>query len=206
MAEQRTSTLVAAHFCAALLLLAGVNGASAAGSPTDAAEQSATASLFDLSFDAIDRSPMPLAQYEGRPILLVNTASLCGFTPQYDGLQAVWEKYRDQGLVVIGAPSNDFGGQEPGSNGEIKKFCETNFNISFPLTDKVDVTGADAHPVFQWAKRSFGAAAEPKWNFHKILIGRDGAVAAAFPSSVEPGSERLTRAIESALSTTERNQ
>lgn len=154
---------------------------------------------FDFEFTAIDGAPLPLAGFEGSALLVVNTASLCGFTPQYDGLQSLYEAHKDEGLVVIGAPSDDFGGQEYDDNGEIRKFCETNFNISFPLTEKVDVVGDGAHPFFKWAKVSLGEAAEPKWNFHKILIGRDGKAIAAFPSKEEPTGQTIQKAVADAL-------
>ncbi|WP_306251397.1 glutathione peroxidase [Parvularcula sp. IMCC14364] len=151
---------------------------------------------YGFSFVSLYGEDMPLAQYEGKVLLLVNTASRCGFTHQYDALQTLWETYQDDGLVVIGIPSNDFGGQEPGSEQEIKKFCEANFGINFPMTEKTVVTGSNAHPFYQWISSQKGA---PRWNFHKYLIGRDGHPVEAFTSSVEPMSETLTGAIEALL-------
>lgn len=178
--------------------------APAFAAPALAADDAAPApSAYDFEFVAIDGEPMPLSLYEGKALLVVNTASLCGFTKQYDGLQKLYETYEEDGLVVIGAPSNDFGGQEPGSAEEIKEFCETNFNIRFPLTDKVVVKGESAHPFYQWARATLGEGAEPKWNFHKILVKPDGSLAAYFPSKVEPMSDELRGAVETALATAE---
>ena len=156
-----------------------------------------TAHDFDLT--AIDGAPMPMADYRGKAVLLVNTASFCGFTPQYSGLQALWERYRDRGLVVLGVPSNDFGQQEPGSAAEIKDFCETNFDVDFPLAGKQVVKGADAHPLYRWIVAELGAAAAPKWNFHKYLIDPQGRLAGAWPSAVEPGSAEIASALEAVL-------
>lgn len=155
------------------------------------------ATAYDFTFLSIDGGTLPLADYAGRPVLVVNTASQCGFTPQYAGLERLWTKYRDRGLLVLGVPSNDFGGQEPGSASDIKAFTEHQYAIDFPLTAKVVVRGAAAHPFFSWAKREAGV--EPGWNFTKILIGPDGHVAASFPSSVEPEDPELVHAIESFL-------
>ncbi len=151
---------------------------------------------FAYGFTSIEGEPMPLEQWQGHPVLVVNTASYCGYTRQFDGLQALWERYRDRGLVVIGVPSNDFGGQEPGSNAEIKTFCEANFAVDFPMTEKVHVRGADSHPLFGWLRRQLGQKAGPDWNFHKFLIGPDGAAVATWPSAVEPGSAEITGAID----------
>jgi len=159
----------------------------------------AATSMHRFDFTSIDGEPLPLGDFAGEAVLLVNTASLCGFTYQYDGLQTVWETYRERGLVVLGVPSNDFGGQEPGSAEEIKDFCEVNFNIDFPLTEKQVVTGEEAHPFFKEAVRVLGPAAAPRWNFHKFLIAPDGELVGAWPSQVEPGSPEVTRAIEAAL-------
>ncbi|MEO0398071.1 MAG: glutathione peroxidase [Pseudomonadota bacterium] len=165
--------------------------------PADAIAQS---SAHDFSFISIDGAPMPLSRFAGQPVLIVNTASLCGFTKQYAGLQSLYETYADKGLIVLGVPSNDFGGQEPGANAEIKGFCEANFNIRFPLTEKTTVTGANAHPFYRWARETLGAEAAPKWNFHKYLIGPDGALIAAFDSATTPQSNRITDAVDAAVS------
>ena len=123
-----------------------------------------------FSFTSIDGQPLSLADYRGKAVLVVNTASRCGFTHQYAGLQTLWETYRDRGLVVLGVPSNDFGAQEPGSETEIKEFCIVNFNIDFPMTEKQVVSGANAHPFYQWSGEQLGVLSKPKWNFYKILL------------------------------------
>jgi len=153
----------------------------------------------DADLVALDGTPLPSDLFEGKVVLVVNTASRCGFTPQYAGLQDLWERYRDQGLVVLGIPSNDFGGQEPGSNEEIAGFCERRFKISFPMTEKAPVTGSAAHPVFVWANRVSGGKASPQWNFYKLLVGRDGTLAAWFTSMTTPQSTAVTQRIEEAL-------
>src|SRR5271169_5695492 len=119
-------------------------------------------SAYDFSFRSIDGDPLPLAGYRGKPVLVVNTASFCGFTPQYKDLEALWRRYRERGLVVIGVPSNDFGQQEPGSASEIKQFCEGHYAVDFPLTDKVEVIGANAHPFFRWIAAELGDAGTPR--------------------------------------------
>ncbi len=159
----------------------------------------ATTTAHDFAFKSIDRDALPLEGYRGKVLVIVNTASECGFTYQYKGLQALWDRYRDQGVVVLGVPSNDFGGQEPGSAGEIKAFCETVFGVDFPLTAKVSVSGRTAHPFYAWAKGAAGDKAVPRWNFHKIVVGQDGRIVDAFPSSVEPLDSRLTGLIDGLL-------
>jgi glutathione peroxidase len=154
---------------------------------------------FDHQFEAIEGGPLPLAKWRGKVLLVVNTASFCGFTPQYEGLQSLWERYGARGLVVIGVPSNDFGAQEPKSESEILGFCKGAFNVTFPLTTKEQVSGAQAHPFYRWALERLGAGAAPRWNFHKYLVGRDGQLVAGYGSSVEPLSAGLTSAIETAL-------
>jgi glutathione peroxidase len=153
-----------------------------------------------FGFTSIEGEPLPLERFAGRPLLVVNTASLCGYTYQYAALQRVWRRYRDRGLVVLGVPSNDFGGQEPGTAEQIKTFCETNFDVDFPLTEKVRVRGPDAHPFFVWLRRELGERAGPRWNFYKYLIGPDGRALGVWPSSVEPDSPEITGAIERLLS------
>lgn len=165
--------------------------------PVAAAESGASA--HDFSFTSIEGAPLPLSDFKGKVVLLVNTASRCGFTPQYEGLQAVWERYRDRGLVVLGVPSNDFGGQEPGSEAEIKRFCEVNFNVDFPLTGKVHVVGDQAHPFYRWAAGQLGFMAKPRWNFHKYLIGPDGQLVDWFATTTKPTAAQVTQAIEAQL-------
>ena len=156
-------------------------------------------SAHDFEFTSIDGKPLKLSQFAGHPVLIVNTASKCGFTPQYKGLEALWQKYRERGLVVLGVPSNDFGGQEPGSEAEVKNFCSANYGVTFPLTAKNAVIGGSAHPLYKWIAAEAGEAAAPRWNFHKYLIGPKGELAGAFPSKVAPQSSTLTEAIEAAL-------
>ena len=155
--------------------------------------------FFDHTIKNINNEIINLNQYKGKTILLVNVASKCGFTKQYTGLQELYEKYRDKNFYVIGVPSNQFGGQEPGSNAEIKNFCETNFNITFPLTDKVDVKGDNAHEIYKWAKKNYGNSAVPKWNFHKILINKDGKIHETFGSFTDPLSKKIITIIENIL-------
>ena len=156
-------------------------------------------SAYEFNMTAIDGTPMPLSQWKGRVLLVVNTASFCGFTPQYEGLEALSERYKGQGLTVLGVPSGDFAGQEYDDNGKIKKFCESKFGIKFPLAEKASVIGPNAAPFYKWASATMGDTAVPKWNFHKILVGRDGRLIAAFPSKVEPGSPALAAAVTKAL-------
>lgn len=154
---------------------------------------------YDFTFTSIDGQPLPLAQYRGRPLLVVNTASFCGFTYQYEELEALWKRYRDRGLVVLGVPSNDFGQQEPGSAQEIKRFCESRYAVDFPLTEKQEVVGPRAHPFFQWIAAELGDAGVPRWNFHKYLVGPDGSLAGAWPSSVRPTDAVVMAEIEKLL-------
>lgn len=153
----------------------------------------------DFDFAAIDGKPLPLKQFRGKAVLVVNTASQCGFTPQYADLQKLWTQYQGKGLVVLGVPSNDFGGQEPGSAAQIKEFCEVNFDIDFPLTEKQAVIGAKAHPFYRWIAAELGEDALPKWNFHKYLIAPDGSIAEVFPSKVKPTDPQVIQAVEAAL-------
>jgi glutathione peroxidase len=158
-----------------------------------------TGSAFDFEFKSIDGKPMPLSAFKGKALLVVNTASFCGFTQQYAGLQALHAKYEAKGFAVIGVPSNDFGGQEPGKAGEIKKFCEGNFGITFPLTDKAVVKGDNAHPFYKWAVETLGNDAAPGWNFHKYLIGRDGRLVQSFFSGAAPDGKDVLAAVEAEL-------
>jgi glutathione peroxidase len=166
---------------------------------TMAADAPASGDAFQFSFTSIDGKPMSMADFKGKTVLVVNTASQCGFTPQYTALEAVYKKYKDKGLVVLGVPSNDFGGQEPGSNAEIKKFCEGNYDVDFPLTTKYDVKGDSAHPFFKWAAAVGGTPAVPAWNFHKLLIGPNGQLVTEWPSKVTPDSAAVETAIEASL-------
>jgi glutathione peroxidase len=155
--------------------------------------------FFDFNIKDINEETFALEKFKNKTVLLVNVASNCGFTKQYSELQELYEKYNEKGLVVLGVPSNQFGGQEPGSNSEIKDFCETNFNITFPMTTKIDVKGDNAHPIYLWAKENYGNAAVPKWNFHKILINRQGKIEDTYSSFTKPMSKKLTSKIEEIL-------
>lgn len=157
------------------------------------------ATAWEFRLTSIDGKPMPLEQYRGRVLLVVNTASFCGFTPQYEGLQKLHETFGPKGLTVIGVPSGDFREQEYADNAEIREFCESKFGIAFPMTEKSVVTGADAIPLYQWARTGLSEQNVPKWNFHKFLIGRDGRLIAGFPSKVAPDSPELVTALENAL-------
>jgi glutathione peroxidase len=152
--------------------------------------------FFDHTINNINNELTDLNQYKGKTVLLVNVASKCGFTKQYTDLQTLYEKYKDKNFIIIAVPSNQFGGQEPGSNSVIKDFCETNFNITFPITDKINVKGDEAHEIYKWAKKNHGNSTVPKWNFHKILINKDGKVQDTFNSFVGPMSDKITKQIE----------
>jgi glutathione peroxidase len=156
-------------------------------------------SAYEFTFATIKGEPYPLADLAGRPLLVVNTASKCGFTPQYKGLETVWQAYKDKGLVVIGVPSNDFAGQEPGSAAEIATFCEVNYGVDFPIMGKVHVKGRKAHPFFAWVGGQGGFLASPKWNFFKYLITREGQLKTWFSSVAAPESPKVMAAIESVL-------
>jgi glutathione peroxidase len=153
----------------------------------------------DFLFRKIDGGELPLSAWRGKPVLVVNTASECGFTPQYAELEALWRRYRDQGFVLVCVPSNDFGGQEPGNDGAIKRFCEDNYSNDFPLAAKETVIGRDAHPFYRWIAAQLGESGAPRWNFHKYLIGPDGAIAGAWPSRVSPVDRAITAEIEKVL-------
>ena len=156
-------------------------------------------SFYDLEIESINGEIIKLKDYRDKVILIVNTASYCGFTKQYTDLQNLYEKYKDKNFVVLGVPSNQFGGQEPGSNKEIKEFCETNFDINFPMTEKVNVKGDDAHPIYKWAKENFGNSSVPKWNFHKIIINNEGKIEEAYGSFAKPLSSKIITVLEKIL-------
>jgi glutathione peroxidase len=156
-------------------------------------------SAHDFAFTTIDGKPLPLSQFKGKSVLVVNTASFCGYTPQYEGLQTLWEENKDKGLVVLGVPANDFGAQEPGSNEEIKDFCESKYDVNFPLAGKEVVKGEAAHPFYKWAAATLGPENAPRWNFHKYLIDGEGKLVAAFPSKVAPESAELKSAVAKTL-------
>ena len=156
-------------------------------------------SAHDYSFDAIAGGPLPMTTFKDKVVLLVNVASRCGLTPQYDGLEKLYSDYRDKGLVVLGVPCNQFMGQEPGTEAEIQTFCSTTYGIDFPMTAKVDVKEAGAHPLYKWAEQQLGEPAVPVWNFHKILLGKNGEALQAFGPRTEPQDPGLLAAIEAAL-------
>ena len=159
-----------------------------------------TKTVYDFSAVSIDGKPIALADYRGKVLLIVNTASACGFTPQFKGLEQLWRDFGPQGLVVVGFPSNEFGGQDPGSNEEIASFCEMNYGVSFPMMAKVQVNGAEAHPLWQWLKSEkagFLGTQAIKWNFSKFLVGRDGQVLKRYAPTDAP--EKLRADIEAAL-------
>ena len=151
---------------------------------------------YEFEFKDLDGSPLDLSEYKGKIIIAINVASQCGFTNQYEDMQNVWEKYQSKGIIMLGVPSNDFGQQEPGSSIEIKNFCEAKFGISFPMTEKVQVKGTEAHPFYIWARETYGKAAIPKWNFHKIIIDKDGKIAETFSSITKPTSKKFIKVIE----------
>jgi glutathione peroxidase len=156
-------------------------------------------SAYDFEFEAIEGGKLPLLQWRNKVLLVVNVASFCGFTPQYEGLQKLWERYQSRGLVVMGVPANDFGAQEPKSEGEILEFCQGAFGVNFPMTTKQTVVGGQAHPFYLWARDTLGLTSTPRWNFHKYLVGRDGKLIAGFGSSVTPLSDTMINAVEKAL-------
>jgi glutathione peroxidase len=157
----------------------------------------AASSLYDFTLNSIDGQTAPLAAYKGKVLLVVNVASKCGFTPQYTALEALYEKYKDQGLVVIGFPANNFMAQEPGTNEEIKTFCSRKYNVTFPMYSKISVKGDDKAPIYQFLTEQKGG--EIKWNFTKFLVGRDGTIIARFEPAVKPDSPEVIAAIEKAL-------
>lgn len=154
---------------------------------------------YDFEFVGINGSALPLKQFQGRALMVVNVASRCGFTPQYAGLQRLYQDYQAGGLTVIGVPCNQFLWQEPAKETEIAAFCEVTYHITFPMTEKTAVKGGKAHPFYKWMRESLGKAAHPAWNFHKLLSDRNGAPVAAFKSKVEPDSAEMRHAIERIL-------
>ncbi len=154
--------------------------------------------FFDFKINSINGDVIDLNDFKGKPVLIVNTASYCGFTKQYEDMQELWEKYRDKGLVVLGVPSDSFN-QEKKNNDDVKQFCEVNFNINFPMTEITEVKGNNAHEIYKWAKDNYGKSAVPKWNFYKILINKDGKIEDTYASLTKPTSKKITKKIESLL-------
>jgi glutathione peroxidase len=157
--------------------------------------------VYGFTLNSIDGKPAPLADYKGKVVLLVNVASQCGYTPQYSGLEATYEKYKDQGFVILGFPANNFGAQEPGTNEEIKTFCTRNYSVTFPMYSKISVKGADQAPLYAYLTKETGPGitGEIKWNFTKFLVDRDGKVVQRFEPAVTPDSKEVTAAIEKQL-------
>ncbi len=154
--------------------------------------------FYDFKINSISGDIIDLSEFKGKPVLIVNTASYCGFTKQYEDMQKLWENYRERGLVVLGIPSNSFN-QEKNNNSEVKEFCEVNFNINFPMTEITNVKGDDAHEIYKWAKENHGKSAVPKWNFYKILINKEGKVEDTYASLTNPTSKKIIKKIESLL-------
>ena len=154
--------------------------------------------FYDFKINSITGEQIDLKDFIGKPVLIVNTASYCGFTKQYNDMQELWEKYRDRGLIVLGVPSNSFN-QEKSDNSAVKEFCEVNFNINFPLTEITDVKGDNAHEIYKWAKENYGKSAVPKWNFYKILINKEGKIEDTYASLTNPTSKKIINKIESLL-------
>jgi glutathione peroxidase len=154
--------------------------------------------FYDFKINSISGDIIDLNDYRGKPVLVVNTASYCGFTKQYADMQKLWEKYKNKGLIVLGVPSNSFN-QEKKNNDEVKEFCEVNFNINFPITEITDVKGDNAHEIYKWAKENHGRSAVPKWNFYKILINNEGKIEDTYASLTNPTSKKITKRIESLL-------
>ena len=150
---------------------------------------------YNYEFKSIDGDKIKLSDYKGKVIVVVNVASRCGYTPQYEGLQSLWSNYKNKDLIVLGVPTNNFR-QEPGSNKEIKDFCVSNFGITFPMTEKISVIGNNSHPFYKWAKEDYGIGAIPKWNFHKIIIGKEGKIVDTFSSITKPSSKKFLKIIE----------
>jgi glutathione peroxidase len=157
----------------------------------------AATNVHEFTLNNIDGKPVPLAEFKGKVVLIVNVASKCGFTPQYTGLETLYEKYKDQGFVIVGVPANNFGSQEPGTNDEIKTFCTRKYNVSFPMMSKLSVKGDDITPLYKYLTATKGG--DVKWNFTKFLIGKNGQIVERFESAVKPDAPELTAAVESAL-------
>ena len=178
-------------------LLTAIAGPAATNSARAEGAMSRTAA-YAFSFPALSGDDIRLAEYTGRPLLVVNTASMCGYTPQYAGLQELWTEFGSRGLAMVGVPSNDFGGQEPGGATEIAETAQHQYGVTFPIAAKVDVVGPNAHPFYKWAAQARPSEV-PRWNFHKYLVGRDGYLAEVFASAVEPADTRVKTAIAKAL-------
>ncbi|MBR0844303.1 glutathione peroxidase [Bradyrhizobium liaoningense] len=181
-----------------MMLIATLAGTLAPATRAFADAAMSRISAYAFSFPALSGDDIRLAAFTGKPLLVVNTASLCGYTPQYAGLQEIWSEFRERGFTVIGVPSNDFGGQEPGGKSEISETAHHQYGVTFPITAKAGVVGTKAHPFYKWAAEARPRDV-PKWNFHKYLIGRDGYITEVFPSAIEPTDTRIKTAIAKAL-------
>jgi glutathione peroxidase len=160
----------------------------------------AASGIYSFTLNNIDGKPAPLADYKGKVVMIVNVASQCGYTPQYSALEAIYEKYKDRGFVILGFPANNFGAQEPGTNEEIKTFCQRKYSVSFPMYAKISVKGDDQAPLYQYLTKQTGSSSgEIKWNFTKFLVDRDGKVVQRFEPAVTPDSQEVTGAIEKQL-------
>ncbi len=198
---------LATHLCLAAALTIGLGNIALASndaknSADNKQEKTETPAVLNFTMDNIEGNPVSLASYQGKAILMINVASKCGHTKQYAGLEAMYKKYKDQGLVILGFPANNFGGQEPGSDEEIATFCKKNYGVTFPLFSKISVKGEDKAPLYKFLteeETNPGLSGEVKWNFEKFLIGRDGKVIARFASKVQPDSEELVSAVEKTL-------
>ncbi|MGD9978984.1 MAG: glutathione peroxidase [Hyphomonadaceae bacterium] len=193
------STELSAERTAAVTAAVEAQRARFATAPDPAQADSTTA--YQFFFPGLWTERVPMTAFEGEVVLIVNTASRCGFTPQYEGLQQIYEDYHAQGFEVVGVPANNFMGQEPGSAEDIQEFCTLNYGVTFPMTAKTDVIGESRHPFYAWAESQIGESAVPQWNFHKLLISRDGRIIAAFPTRTEPTSDEVRNAITAALAT-----
>jgi len=182
------------------MMIAALGAIAGAAAPRNAAAQAAMSRItaYAFSFPGLEGGDIRLAEFAGHPLLIVNTASLCGFTPQYAGLQELWTEFHGRGLTIIGVPSNDFGGQEPGGAADIAETAQHQYGVTFPIAAKAVVKGPEAHPFYKWAAEARPKDV-PRWNFHKYLIGRDGYIADVFPESVEPRDTRVKTAIARAL-------
>ena len=185
------------------MMTAALSAIAGAAAPRNAAAQAGMSRItaYAFSFPGLEGGDIRLAEFAGHPLLIVNTASLCGFTPQYAGLQELWTEFHGRGLTVVGVPSNDFGGQEPGGATDIAETAQHQYGVTFPISAKAVVKGPDAHPFYRWAAEARPKDV-PRWNFHKYLIGRDGYIADVFPESVEPRDTRVKTAIARALADT----
>lgn len=183
-----------------MLLVFGVIVMFATAKPRkESAAMNKATSIYEFTMNDIDGKTVKLEKYKGNVVLIVNVASKCGYTPQYEGLEEIYKRYKDKGFVILGFPANNFMGQEPGSDAEIKQFCSTKYNVSFPMFSKISVKGNDIHPLYQYLTQNANPPGDVKWNFGKFLVGKDGKIAARFDSGVKPESSELTSAIESAL-------